>query len=172
MSAGGEVSRAGHRGNRNTIVGLAVVLAGLALIIWAVSSDKPVEEQEPHVKYTATERQLQNAVRSYRLAHNGSLPVLDVPGDEDIVIKKTAGGTVTVQIIDVCALLSGGYLAEMPEGVADITGEDNDNCDGGCDCQPGAHYVWLADAIGLVYSVCLGDGCWEEMRDGYDGIWP
>ena len=160
--------------NLRALVWLVLMLALLAVIIYVSTGGGEEEEDPPYVLYSYTDGTMQNAVLSYRHAHNGSLPVLNISGvEEGITIGLWPEGSVTAYIIDACTLLDEGHLQEIPPGLKEIVGKDEDNCDGGnCACHDDAHYVWLVDAEGYVHSVCLGDGCWEDMRDGYQGVWP
>jgi hypothetical protein len=151
------------------------MIAILAIIVCAVTGGGGEEEEErpPYILYSDTDSDMQNAVLSYKFAHNGSLPVLNLSEAAEIQITTWLHGNVTVRIIDACVLLDEGHLDEIPPGVAEIGGPDEDNCDGGnCTCHPDAHYVWMVDAEGYVHSVCVGDGCWGSMQDGYQGVWP
>ena len=168
----------GLKQNWRPFLWLLIAVGLLAAIIWAaMGGGQESQEQSPYAKYTTTEGKIQSAVLEYAFNHSGLLPVLNASADEgwDIQINIFGGGSVTTRIIDICALLESGYLEQVPEGVGSFNGEDNDNCDNGngnCTCQSGAHYVWLVSMEGMVYSVCLGDGCMVGMEDGYEGIWP
>lgn len=160
--------------NWRALVWLFLMIAMFAIIIFVATRGSEEEVRPPYVLYSQTDSTMQNAVLSYKFEHNGSLPLLNISGEEEgIDIGLWPEGGVTAHIIDACTLLDEGHLQEIPPGVKEIEGEDEDNCDGGnCTCRQDAHYVWLVDEWGYVYSVCLGDGCWEGMQDGYQGVWP
>lgn len=126
-----------------------------------ISNTTGPEEQA----YNAVYDEIESAVIAYYYYNEGTLP--------------TINGTVNIdgydcQILDICALLisAGGILNEMPEGVASIDGQDNDNCDSGCaGCSAESHYIWAIDDYGI-YSVCVGDDCEANGEDGFQGVWP
>jgi hypothetical protein len=168
----------GLKQNWRPFLWLLIAVGLLAAIIWAATGGgQERQEQSPYTKYITTEGQIQSAVLEYAFNNSGLLPVLNASENEewDIRVNFFGGGSVTARIIDLCTLMELGYLEQIPEGVGSFAGADNDNCDNGngnCTCQSGAHYVWLVSMEGMVYSVCLGDGCMVGMEDGYENVWP
>jgi len=115
--------------------------------------------------YDSTYNDLQNAVVAYYTDNGGVFPTINatvnISGYES-------------QILDICSLLTseGGMLIEIPDGVASVSGSDNDNCDAGCEgCLDTNHYIWAVNEYGI-FSVCVGSNCSEYNSDGYQGVWP
>jgi len=115
--------------------------------------------------YDSTYNDLQNAVVAYYTDNGGVFPTINatvnISGYES-------------QILDICSLLTseGGMLIEVPDGVASVSGSDNDNCDAGCEgCLDTNHYIWAVNEYGI-FSVCVGSNCSEYNSDGYQDIWP
>jgi hypothetical protein len=83
-------------------------------------------------------------------------------------------------IVDLCYLIGGTEVDETrmqrPESAISIDGAYNDNCDKYPNAPPPCnrthHYIWAIDEIGKVYSACIGDDCWENNKDGFQGVWP
>lgn len=118
----------------------------------------------PEGWYDSTRARIERAVMDYRGAHE-----LEVPFTEGYVII----GSYPYKIVDICALVDGGFLPGVPAGTAAFDGEDNDNCDGGgCSCQAESHYVWVANEWGNVYSTCWGEGCNMSYAAGFQQVWP
>jgi len=108
----------------------------------------------------------------------------DYYADEPI---PTINSTVSIDgeeryIVDFCYLSGGTYVGEMPpykllpESAISINGADNDNCDNYPNSPPPCnrthHYIWAIDETGKLYSACIGDDCWENNKDGFQGVWP
>jgi len=83
-------------------------------------------------------------------------------------------------VIDFCYLIGGTDVGDTrllrPKSAISIDGPDNDNCDNYPSSSPSCnrthHYIWAMDEIGKVYSACIGDDCWENNKDGFQGVWP
>ena len=141
------------------LLALAVAAGGCSVL--DVSDDI---ERANQAAYNLDQSRIQDAVLSYWYMSYAELPVLNAT----VVIDGQA-----CFIIDMCLLLSGGALEGVPISSTDIDGAGNDNCDaGGCQCDPGAHYVWAVDYGVHVYSMCVGAGCEAYNTDGYQGAWP
>jgi hypothetical protein len=138
-----------------------IVEDGQYLAISSTSELPGPEELAYHDVYD----DLESAVIAYYYDHDSTFP--------------TINGTVNIsgydfQILDICALISTaeGGLNDVPEGIASIEGEDNDNCDSGCaGCSADNHYIWAINDYGI-FSVCVGDDCDVNGEDGFQGVWP
>jgi hypothetical protein len=118
----------------------------------------------PEEWYETTRARIKSAVMDYRAAHE-----LEVPFTEGYTFL----GSAPYKIIDICALVDGGFLPGVPQGCAAIEGKDNDNCDGGgCVCYNGSHYIWVANQWGNVYSTCEGVACNMTYATGFQQVWP
>ena len=136
-------------------------------------------DTSPHAAYIYLRDDMQNAIDNYKNNYQGDLPLLGLGANTSV------NGT-TYYIIDVCRLVDpDNWLRYAPEICAELDGPNNDNCDSGeCICDGSAHYIWLVDANGSVYSVCDEnlDGDWldigitsglYETVDGYhDEVFP
>lgn len=121
--------------------------------------------------YDAVRNIIQEAVTAYLDSHSGALPITG----KSIVLNIPKGN---FYVIDMCSLVeSVELLRSMPDGCVDTT---YDNCDAGClGCLNTAHYVWLVDSYGAVFSTCVDvknnsayNGCDGHKTDGYQGVWP
>lgn len=118
----------------------------------------------PEGWYNTTREQIESAVMAYRAENE-----LEVPFTEGY----TYIGSYPYKLIDICALVDGGFLSGVPQGCTVIEGEDNDNCDGvGCRCHEDAHYVWVANKWGNVFSTCEGETCNMSYANGFQEVWP
>ena len=120
--------------------------------------------------YDSIPAQVQTAVIEYSFNHDHELP--PTIGGKSVI--NTSKGIREVWIIDLCAITGGDrILRAVPEGVTQLPGPDNDNCDAGCEgCNSSYHYIWWMDEGGNVYSTCVGDECDANNEDGYQGVWP
>jgi len=143
---------------------VVIVLIGLVFGGWYYSSQS-IRVAYPQA-WTDWQGKIQEAVKEYSTANNGSLPTV---GNGAVIIDNEQQ-----HIIDMCSLVGSKLLPyPPPENCISIPGADNDNCDGGnCPCYNNAHYVWAVDVNGSVHSVCTGDKCRANNADGYQGIWP
>ncbi|MFA5374924.1 MAG: hypothetical protein WC455_04115 [Dehalococcoidia bacterium] len=141
--------------------GYDIIQDGQYLTISSMSEIPGPEE----TAYNSMYADLENAVVAYYYDHDGVFP--------------TINGTVNisgydVQILDICALrvsAEGGFN-KGPDGVAAVTGSDNDNCDAGCEgCLSSNHYIWAIDDYGI-YSTCVGADCDANGEEGFQGVWP
>jgi hypothetical protein len=118
----------------------------------------------PEEWYETTRARIKSAVMDYRAAHE-----LEVPFTEGYTFL----GSAPYKIIDICALVDGGFLPGVPQGCAAIEGKGNDTCDGGgCACYNDSHYVWVANRWGNVYSTCEGVACNMTYAAGFQQVWP
>ena len=116
----------------------------------------------PEEWYESTRARIESAVMAYRAENE-----LEVPFTEGY----TFIGSYPYKIIDICALVDGGFLPGVPQGCAAI--EYDDNCDGGdCVCHNESHYVWVANQWGNVYSTCDGETCNMTYAAGFQEVWP
>lgn len=118
----------------------------------------------PEGWYDSTRARIERAVMAYRAANELAVPFTE---------GYTVIGSYPYKMVDICALVKGGFLPGVPAGTAAFDGEDNDNCDGGgCSCQAESHYVWVANEWGNVYSTCWGEGCNMSYASGFQDVWP
>lgn len=116
----------------------------------------------PEEWYESTRARIERAVMAYRAENE-----LEVPFTEGY----TFIGSYPYKIVDVCALVDGGFLTGVPQGCAAI--DYDDNCDGGgCACQAESHYIWVANKWGNVYSTCEGETCNMTYAAGFQDVWP
>jgi hypothetical protein len=149
----------------NAVMAVLLVAALVFVVIVFVKSTggRPADGRE--LAYDGLKVELGEAVAGYRSNHNGQLPV--------------DGSTVTVDsspyhIIDMCALVDGTNLQEVPDSCGAIWGGSNDNCDAdGCPgCSVRYHYIWAVDTNGVVVSSCVGTECRAHGEDGFQNVWP
>ncbi|MEA1958560.1 MAG: CARDB domain-containing protein [Chloroflexota bacterium] len=114
--------------------------------------------------YLTVKGEIQTALDTYTASHNGSIP----DTTRSITLLYPAG---TFNILDICELIGAGDLLEgVPTGCRD---DNFDNCDAGtCNCDSGAHYIWLVDLDGNMLSSCMGNDCDTNYTDGYQSVWP
>lgn len=114
--------------------------------------------------YEAVKGRIQDAVIAYLIEHETEVPVT---GGRAFI------GEVPYNVVDLCLLIDEGLLPRVPAGCGDFEGDSNDNCDaGGCVCDPQAHYVWVVNVWGNVFSTCVGDGCNLSYANGFQDVWP
>ena len=152
----------------SVIVLLAVIGVGIVAGVGCGETSEPGGETvtgNPEAQYNTVLPQIQNAVTAYMVETMGELP--------PTVGTVTVDGQ-TYDIFDICSLVGEDELLRtLPDGCAEVSGAGNDNCDmGSCECDSSAHYVWVVDDVGNVYSTCRGRICDANNADGFQGVWP
>ena len=176
----------GHRrlgGRRGfTLIELLIVMVILAILAGIVIiSVGGVIGRGQSAAYDGAKEQVEAAVTDYVARTFGSYPMLN-----GSVNLATPAGNYT--IIDICVLLATcdvtppgpGILKEVPVSAysgapGNVTGSEQNNCAGStfnCTCSGTAHYTWLLDHLGDVYSVCTGSDCDATSADGFQGVYP
>jgi len=172
--------RGGKRGF--TLIELLIVMVILAILAGIVIiSVGGVIGRGQATAYEGAKEQVELGVSDYVARTFGSYPTLN--GTVDLV---SPAGTYT--IIDLCVLLATcnttppgpGVLKEVPvssfnAAPGGFAGTENNNCAGAtfnCTCYATAHYTWLLDQMGDVFSVCSGADCDLTADDGFQGIYP
>ena len=165
-------SRKGKKGF--TLIELLIVMVILAIlagvVVMAVGG---VFGNARERAYNTTKDEIKNAVAEYASRHSGDFPYTST-------VNRSVGGT-TYYIINIGNITTseGGVLADIPDSVAAITGANNDNCDNGATCtgHNDAHYVWLMDVYGNIYSECDdtnggSTACADDDADGFQTVYP
>ena len=180
MKRRGLKRRGGKRGF--TLIELLIVMVILAILAGIVIiSVGGVIGRGQATAYEGAKEQVELGVSDYVARTFGSYPTLD----GNVTLTDPVG---VYTIIDVCVLLATcnvtppgpGVLKEVPvssfnAAPAGFAGTENNNCAGAtfnCTCYATAHYTWLLDQMGDVYSVCSGTDCDTETADGFQGIYP
>lgn len=157
-----------------TLIELLIVMVILAIlagvVVMAVGG---VFGNARERAYDTTKDELKNAVAEYASRHSGDFPYTSTA---NITLTSPAG---TYYIINIGDILTEneGVLASVPDSVALL--DTADNCDGGLTCTASndAHYVWLMDAYGNIYSQCDDENggstaCDAEDEDGFMTVYP
>jgi hypothetical protein len=132
-----------------------------------ICKPKPTWCGEWEESYNETREWVNDIVRMHVYSGFEGQPIL---GEN---VNVTIGGEIRY-IVSFCAWMDPG-ITQVILGYpcADIPGKVNDNCDHcpGLDCPPG-HYIWAIGEHKKVYSTCVGDDCWANNEDGFQGVWP
>jgi prepilin-type N-terminal cleavage/methylation domain-containing protein len=181
MKRRGLKRRGGKRGF--TLIELLIVMVILAILAGIVIiSVGGVIGRGQATAYEGAKEQVELGVSDYVARTFGSYPTLN----GTVTLTDPAG---VYTIIDICVLLAScnatppgpGVLKEVPVSAynaaptAFTAGPEDNNCAGAtfnCTCYATAHYTWLLDIMGDVYSVCSGADCDETDEDGFMGIYP
>jgi prepilin-type N-terminal cleavage/methylation domain-containing protein len=166
-----------------TLIELLIVMVILAILAGIVIiSVGGVIGRGQSAAYDGAKEQVEAAVTDYVARTFGSYPYLN-----GTVTLATPAGNYT--ILDLCVLLAicnvtppgPGILKEVPvtayngTPTAGCTGDECNNCAGSvfsCACQSTAHYTWLLNDMGDVYSACSGADCDATDADGFQGVYP
>jgi prepilin-type N-terminal cleavage/methylation domain-containing protein len=128
--------------------------------------------------YTLAKDAIKNAVIAYAADNNGGFPI---NGSIHMPINTDCATDTTCHIINMSALLhtNTGMLHKMPEGIAALSGDEDDNCDqgSGVTCSNEGHYIWGVDKYGNIFSYCTNEasaakGICISNASGYQGVWP
>jgi len=162
-----------------TVIALLSILPAFILACEGENGAEPTPTPKPtntkeESAYWDDDNTLQNTIGIWR----GRYPDEPIPA---------VNGTVTIDgeeryIVDFCYLYGGASSGDMqsyklvPESAISINGAYNDNCDkypnSPPPCNRTHHYIWAMDEIGRIYSACIGDECWENNKNGFQGVWP
>jgi prepilin-type N-terminal cleavage/methylation domain-containing protein len=181
MKRRGLKRRGGKRGF--TLIELLIVMVILAILAGIVIiSVGGVIGRGQATAYEGAKEQVELGVSDYVARTFGSYPTLD----GNVTLTDPVG---VYTIIDICVLLATcnvtppgpGVLKEVPVSALSAAptafgaGTEDNNCAGAtfsCNCSATAHYTWLLDQMGDVFSVCSGADCDSEYEDGFQGIYP
>lgn len=181
MKRRGLKRRGGKRGF--TLIELLIVMVILAILAGIVIiSVGGVIGRGQATAYEGAKEQVELGVSDYVARTFGSYPTLN----GTVTLTDPAGD---YTIIDLCVLLATcnttppgpGVLKEVPVSsfnaapVVGVTGPEDNNCAGAtfnCTCYATAHYTWLLDQMGDVFSVCTGADCDATDESGFQGIYP
>jgi len=152
--------------NRRVIFALRFIIFCIiiAIVIYIVAT----QDQFGSTGHTWDERTapIQDAVKQYQSAHNGTLPVLNG--------TYTNANCSQCNVLNISALLlaNGGTLRVAPDGL-NLSASGNDNCSGNSSlgCSNNSSYIWIVDSHGKVFSYCAGPYC-SSNNSGYQGVWP
>ncbi|MFA5374867.1 MAG: type II secretion system protein [Dehalococcoidia bacterium] len=169
----------GPRKSGFTLIELLVVMAILAIlagvVVIAVGGSFGSAQSNA---YTIARDDIFNAMIAYAADNNGYFPVND---SIHMPINADCATATSCHIIDMSALLvkSEGMFYKMPEGVAALSGDEDDNCDqgSGTTCNKEGHYIWGMSPSGNIVSYCTdqaseAEGTCISNASGYQGIWP
>ncbi len=146
-----------------------LVVIGITVAIWISAGSGFTYTEYGWAKwpgsYQHDQWEILYMLEQYEDNHGGKLPTLG--SNSTVVIDGRE-----CLIIDICTLAREINPMRTADSGADISGANNDNCDGGsCDfCQ--GHYIWAINEQGNVSSTCVGDGCRSTGQDGYQYVWP
>ncbi|MFA5374798.1 MAG: hypothetical protein WC455_03460 [Dehalococcoidia bacterium] len=123
---------------------------------------------QEEVAYNSARDEINDAITAYTATYNGYFPV-------QICYIDGKG----ISIINMARLvIVSGDLKKVPDGCYQGPGERDDNCDhfdsysGVIGCSAYNHYIWGINDSGVIYSICVGNDCWSNTVDGYQGVWP
>jgi hypothetical protein len=146
-----------------------LVVIGITVAIWVSAGSGFIYTEYSWTAWEGSYQQdkweIESMIEKYGDNHDGELPTLGANSTVIIDGKECL-------IIDICTLASEINPMRTADSGADISGANNDNCDGGsCDfCQ--GHYIWAINGLGNVSSTCVGNGCRSTGKDGYQYVWP
>lgn len=105
----------------------------------------------------------------------------DVPVVNDDAVEVSGGQVIAGKdyyVIAMCPLLVTSSPRGILKSVPDTAHPDNcvkqgaNTEPGMASCQGGGSYIWLTTEDGDIASVCIGDDCYTENRDGFQGAYP
>jgi hypothetical protein len=136
--------------------------------------------------YTADRTQIEAAVAEFMIRPSDPSyhhAVGDVPLVNDDAVEVSGGQVKAGQdyyVIAICPLITSSSPRGMLHGVPDSVHPDNcvqqgANAEPGmaaCQAQCTGSYIWLITENGDIASVCVGDDCNAENRDGFQVAYP
>ena len=172
------------------LTGLIVLLL-LAGTVFSACGPSLHEKQE--AAYNETRQQIYDAVQAFSVDHAGLSPSWKEIEEVGISMKLPPGYinlsplTYKFGVFDICELIwpdnvEDDYLPKVPEGCYGQMNESGTNfydydwpcgTDKRCTNPSPGHYIWIIDPIRYeLFSVCVGNDCWANDEDGYQGVWP